>query len=95
MFLTIKNANDSVSPTFGHALITQVGQTEIDFYVWIFWCTKEGRGHWGEIISFVIEFSGHPMANKAFIYSVFLKDSESTTFCRARYTQVRQFEGII
>ena len=35
MLLTIKNANDLGSPTFGHALITQEGQTEIDFYVWI------------------------------------------------------------
>ena len=44
MFLTIANTNDSGLPTFGHDLITQVGQTEIDFCVWIFWCTKEAKG---------------------------------------------------
>ena len=56
MFRTVSNPNDSGSPMFEHALITQVGQTEIDFCVWIFLCSKEARGHRGEIISFAIEF---------------------------------------
>ena len=92
MFLTIANTNYSGSPLFGHALITKVGQTEIDFSVWILWCTKEARGHRGEIISFLNRVFNRSSFFKMFLTIANTNDSGSPTFGHALITQVGQTE---